>query len=59
MFMPMRIFTLEFNRKSLNIDHVPFLPAKKGYMFTLGKPVGHVLLILGKPMGYSRNYSGR
>lgn len=37
--MPMRIFPLEFIRKSVNVDDVHFFPSKNGYMFNLGKPI--------------------
>ena len=38
-FLPVRIFSLEFIRKSLNIDQVYFVPTRKGYIFKLGKIV--------------------
>lgn len=44
MFMPMRIFILEFIKQRLNVDHVKCVPDKKGYMFKVGKPMGCFIL---------------
>ncbi len=38
--MPMRVFALEFIRQLLNVDLPHFVPAKKGYIFKMGYPVG-------------------
>lgn len=39
-FVPMRLFILEFIRKILNVDQVHFVPMKKGHMFKLAMTVG-------------------
>ena len=39
-FVPMRLFTLEFIRQSLNFDHVHLVPMKKGHMYKLPMSVG-------------------
>lgn len=36
----MRLFALEFIRKSLNVDKIHFVPMKKGHMFKLPMSVG-------------------
>ena len=40
MFVPMRLFTLEFIRQNLNVDQVHFVPMKKGHLFKLPMFVG-------------------
>ena len=40
MFVPMRLFALEFIRQSLNVDQVHFVPMKKGHMYKLPMIVG-------------------
>ena len=39
-FVPMRLFALEFIRKSLNVDQIHFVPMKKGHMLNLLMAVG-------------------
>ena len=39
-FVPMRLFALEFIRKSLNVDQIHFMHIKKGHMFKLPMIVG-------------------
>lgn len=37
--MPMKLFSLEFIRQTLNVDQVHFQPAKKGHLFKFPKTV--------------------
>ena len=39
-FVPMRLFSLEFIRQSLNVDQIHFVPMKKGHLFKLPMYVG-------------------
>lgn len=39
-FVPIRLFSLEFIRKSLNVDQIHFVPMKKVHMFKLLMSVG-------------------
>lgn len=36
----MRMFSLDFIRKSLNVDQIHFVPVKKGHLFKLPRTVG-------------------
>lgn len=43
-FMPMRTFALEFIPQRLHADQIHFVLVKKGYMFKLGKLIGHFIV---------------
>ena len=43
-FMPMRIFVLEFMRQSLKSVQIHFFPAKKRFMFKLGNVIGQFII---------------
>ena len=42
--VPMRIFSLEFTRQSLNVDQIHFAPVKNGHLFKLPRTVGPLIV---------------
>ena len=39
-FVPMRLFALDFIRQGLNVDQVHLVPVKKSHMFKIPRTVG-------------------